>query len=200
MMARKTYYLSIHLIALIMLFSKCQNPNLQKTTIIKKNPDSTYVFLIYGGLPDIPYESAKNVIASKWNIMYKSVAQCMVPIEIKDSADKFNDLTTKRLSFRYGKNWEKRFDKEIKEEKHKQKIARALLDSTKQIIEKRNEMEKDGNGLDYDFYPTTNYSYEVDVSGWGRINDSDVLVIYYKYSVDIKKKETHLLSDTITRW
>ena len=100
---------------------------------------------------------------------------------------------------KFGKSWQDTFDKEVNEERRKQKVIYDLLDNEKIILDKQKALEKEGNGLHYLFKKRNNGTYIVRVSGWGKIKGKDTYVSYFRYVVDIEKKQVKLTSDRVIK-
>lgn len=176
----------------------CTTPKPHDTDGLTDN-DTTKPFrlLVYGGPPDLEWQSAVNVIAHKWGIQYYSVAGCVVTEKLVDSVDRHNKKVNERIVKKYGAGWKTAFDKEVSEEMARQKIASLLLDKEQRITTKRNELEKNGNGLQYLLWPTNAHTYQASIRGWGQLDGKDSYVSYFRYMVDIENKKAQLVSDSV---
>jgi hypothetical protein len=169
----------------------------QDTTAAKNNKTENFT-LLTAGLSDMQERNAKDVVAERWSIKFKSVAGCMVTKELRDSMYRNNIIVTKNIEDKYGKSWRNKFEKEVKIEFEKQKIVTQILDTVSFIQKKDKEMNLEGNGLHYRMKPIGNTKeYTVSVNGWGEINGKDVWVSYYKMTVNYKKKTAKLISNSI---
>ena len=86
-------------------------------------PDSATKFqlLTYGGPPDPLEDRARDVIARKWNITYRSVAGCVVTDSLVNSVNRQNTQTAKLIAEKHGQNWQTTFRKEVAAELAKQR-------------------------------------------------------------------------------
>ncbi len=154
--------------------------------------------LTYGGPPDLECNiNAENVVADKWGLEFVSAAGCEVTEELVDSVDRHNKKVETLIEAKYGKSWRLTFDKEVNGERRKQNVIYKLLNKEKRIIDKQKALEKKGNGLHFQFKKRNNATYFVRVSGWGQINGKDEYVSYFRYVVDIEKKQVKLTSDRV---
>ena len=176
-----------------------QNSKTDKQKEIQFDTNKKLRLLTYGEPPDMERQSAENVIADKWGIEYFGVAGCVVTQDLIDSVTKHNKEVEAIIGNKYGKSWQTTFEKEVEEELIKQKVATSLLDKEIIIISKRNELEKEGNGLHYRFRPLNKNEYIVNATGWGQINGKDEFVSYFRYSVDIENKKVKLTSDSLMK-
>jgi hypothetical protein len=156
--------------------------------------------LTYGGPPDLECRiNAKTVVADKWGLEFVSAAGCEVTEELVDSVDRHNEKVEALIEAKLGKSWQVTFDKEVNEERRKQKVVYDLLDNEKIILDKQKALEKEGNGLHYQFKKRNNGTYFVRVSGWGKIKGKDTYVSYFRYVVDIEKEQVKLTSDRVIK-
>ncbi|MGC4233287.1 MAG: hypothetical protein QM594_09950 [Niabella sp.] len=159
----------------------------------------TFRLLTYG-LPNFQKQNAENVISSKWGIEFYAVAGCDVSQELQDSVEQHNKIVEPLIEKKYGKNWEKKFYKEVDDEFEKEEKVITLVEKLHYIEKRQVEMEKEGNGLHYTITPIQNSTkYNVFVQGWGKWDGEDEWVTYYKLLVDYKTKSVKLISDKITR-
>ena len=194
------YTAKIFIALLLTVLTGCkQNSQTDKQKAIQLDTSKKLRLHTYGGPPDMERQSAENVIADKWGIEYFSVAGCLVTQEIIDSVAKHNKEVEALIENKYGKLWQTSFDKEVEEELIKQKVASSLLDKETIIINKRKELEVEGNGLHYYFRPINKSEYKVSATGWGQINGKDEYVSYFRYLVDIENKKVKLTSDSLMK-
>ncbi|WP_300666281.1 hypothetical protein [Fluviicola sp.] len=168
----------------------------------QKNDAPDFEILVYGLHRNNTHENAKQIVAFRWGISFKSVANCLISEPLKDSADIANKRTDSLISMKYGKNWHQKFEKEIEtEEKLLEKLIHRIeimdcisrLDST---------LAKENNGVYYLIYPYSNLRsekrYEVFVYGWGTIDKRTDLVCYYKFKFHKNRKNIELITDKPT--
>lgn len=164
------------------------------------NSNKKLRLLTYGGPPDLECSvNATNVVADQWGLEFVSAAGCEVTEELVDSVDRHNKKVEALIEAKFGKSWQLTFDKEVNEERKKQKVVYDLIDNEKRILDKQKALEKEGNGLHYQFKKRNNDTYFVRVSGWGKIKGKDTYVSYFRYVVDIEKKQVKLTSDRVIK-
>jgi hypothetical protein len=184
-------------IILLILLTACQQESTNKKQLDK---GEKLRLLTYGGPPDLECRvNAKNVVADQWGLEFVSAAGCEVTDELVDSVDRHNKKVEALIEAKFGKSWQDTFDKEVNEERRKQKVIYDLLDNEKIILDKQKALEKEGNGLHYLFKKRNNGTYIVRVSGWGKIKGKDTYVSYFRYVVDIEKKQVKLTSDRVIK-
>jgi hypothetical protein len=173
--------------------------NGQQKKIEYSNTGDDFTLLTYG-LPNMEIQNSRYIIARKWEIKFKSVAGCIVTEELVDSVNTINERVNKNIENKYGKNWNDKFEKEIAEEFEKEKVVTAILDKVDFIKKKNDQMELEGNGLQYYMTPIENTTdYSVSVEGWGTIDNKDAWVSYYRMTVNYETKKYKLLSDKIEK-
>ncbi len=172
---------------------------MQLNTAFGQASGEKYRLLTYG-LPNFGMQNAEYVVAEKWGIEYYAVAGCVVSQELIDSVEKHNDAVEPLIKKKYGEDWYKKFQKEVEAEYEIEQKVIALLDQLDYIVKKKQELDKEGNGLDYTMSPVKKTSkYEVSVSGWGILNGQPEWVSYYRLLVDHQKKTVQLLDDSIIK-
>ena len=186
-------------ITFIVLTGCDQNSQSTKQKIVQSDTNKKLRLLTYGEPPDLEGRNAENVIADKWGIEYYSVAGCNVTQELIDRVDKHNKEVEVLIESKFGKSWQSSFDKEVKEELIKQKIASSLLDKEEIINKKQKELAKEGNGIHYRFQPINKNEYKASVTGWGQINGKDEYVSYFRYLVNIENKKIKLTSTILLK-
>lgn len=190
-MLKKIVHLILTLLVIFTQASICFGQN--------KSAKRTFRVLVYG-LPDFERQNAQNVIAEKWGIEFYPVAGCTVSQELQDSVEQENKKVDPLIERKYGKDWYKRYDKEVNAEFEIEKKVSAQIDKLNYIRKKQTEMEKEGNGLHYIMSPVSNSTkYNVSIEGWGKWKGEDEWLTYYKLVVDYKTKTVKLLSDKISK-
>lgn len=90
----------------------------------KKIKDTSEFRLLTSGLPPEPnYQKALMQVGEKWGIEYDWITGCIVPDNLMDSMEKWNNLVEKRIEAKYGKDWWKTFDKEVDAQMMQDSIA-----------------------------------------------------------------------------
>ena len=180
-----------------LMFSACFNKK-HNDKIFKWDKHKKLVFLTYGMPIPGDRRNAENVIANKWGFYTKSVAGCIVTKQLTDSVADHNKLVQQAMNERFGKGWDKKFEREVARELTIQQKVIVLLDKLPSNIKKRLELEKEGNGLHYYLSPAKDtLLYNADAEGWGTVKGKYVWVSYYRYLVDVKHLTVKILSDTI---
>ena len=165
----------------------------------KQSADTTLILLTYG-LPYFDRQNSENVICRKWGIRFYPVAGCVVTEDLVDSVKTNNEKINKLIERKYGTNWRDRFEKEVDEEFEKEKIVTQILDKVDFIKKKDDQMDLEGNGLHYNMTPIENSSdYNVSVEGWGKIDNKDIWVSYYRMTVNYKTEKYKLLDSKIEK-
>ena len=186
-------------VIIIILFSivlSCRQQNKPKD-FEKSIGEPKIIFHLYGPPQDLEKVEARRVIGNKWDIKFIGVAGCEGSKEFFDGVDKHNDSMDVLANKKYGRDWQKNFNEEIEIKLKKERRASSLLDKEKRIRIKQSQLDKEGNGLHYFFDVIDSTKYNVNIAGWGKINDTSKYVIYFRYLVDIKEKKVKLLNDSI---
>lgn len=157
--------------------------------------------ILIAGLPEpLSQQNADQVVAARWGFRYKRVAGCMVTQRLNDSIDQHNKKVFEALTEKFGKDWDKREQKEQDAELLTEKKVIVLLNQLKQNKQKQAELYKQGNGLDYWMEESNiKLQYIVNADGWDKIKGEDEWVRYYKYMVDLNNNSVKMISDTITK-
>ncbi|MGB4775986.1 MAG: hypothetical protein WBP45_12485 [Daejeonella sp.] len=188
------YIFSICLIAI--LISACNGQTKSGKPLPQEPKVNTKLRLLtYGGPPDFYWESAKKIVADRWNIEYYSVADCEIDQKLLDSVEEHNKHIEKIIENKEGKDWEARFDKDLEQELLLQNKIITLLDKQDKIIKKRRQLKKANNDLHYDFKPINDQEYQVNAEGWEEQINEGRHVIYYQYLVDTKNLTAKFISE-----
>jgi hypothetical protein len=179
------------------------------------NSFATHTFWEYGQL-SLPSDlAARNTIERKWKINHIHVAGCMVTQQMRDTISEHNKAVRQQLLATYGEDWERRFEKEIRVEKKKEKKVRRILNSLDFIKYKQkqvmlnNEVPRSKRlifsdkwfgdykqKLNYKMTPIENSSeYNVAVRGYTKINNKDAYVTFYTMTVNYETKAYKILND-----
>lgn len=149
------------------------------------NVDTTLQILTHG-LPDREQQRAMNSVAKKYGFRYYGVAGCIVSEHLLDSVNKENERVYKILEQRFGKDWLLTFATEVDTMERLQAQVEELVKKENYIVDKENELEKDGNGLYYLIDPTDKQNvFAVKAYGWGQWNGETELIVYYKLTVNL---------------
>jgi hypothetical protein len=144
-------------------------------------------------------ERARDVVAKKYGFRFFAVAGCMVSRQLMDSVEKENAATYAILEKRLGKDWEKRFDKEVKRVKEIQYRIEALAMKETYIIAKQEELAEHNNSLYFLITPLPDSrEWEVKAYGWETGAYTEKL-IFYKMKADLRRKKIVLLSSEVEK-
>ncbi|GAA4166469.1 hypothetical protein GCM10022217_40320 [Chryseobacterium ginsenosidimutans] len=168
------------LLALMLTFS-CEK---KEGTMIHE--DGYYWFLSYG-YPNFQRIKLEDGISEKWKIKTIRVAGCVITEELMDSVRIENKKTNVALQKKYGKNWEKDYEKDIEDFTMKQVDIMDILITNKMFRKKLasynieiDDVEKDAKELDrHDFYKVNIYK--------------DYSTIAFTVNVDIKNRTVNLI-------
>ena len=175
----------------------CRDNSKLKTDEATK--DTTLKILTYG-LPDMEENHARNSVGKKYGFTYYPVAGCVVPKELLDSIHQENKKVYEILSRKLGQNWRTKFEQEVDTMRQLQSKIEKLIKAEKYIIEKDESLNKENNQLYYDIDFTSKKNvFEVKAYGWGRLNNKDDLLVYYKASFDLNMKSAKLLSSNVEK-
>lgn len=163
----------------------------------QKNNKPHFEIREYGLHRSETYENAKRIVGDRWNIHFRSVAQCLISKELKDSTDAFNRHSDSLIAMEYGKKWLQKFEKEIEEEK---KLIERFIYQVKHqgcISHLDSILALENNTVQYLIFPYSKSEkrYEVLVYGWGIIDSKTDLVCYYKFKLHKNRKKIMLLTD-----
>jgi hypothetical protein len=157
-MSIRKYFLGLCFLSLFLNSEAClgqENPAIPKHRI-----------LVYGE-PTHDGELTENLVGQKWGIEFYRVAGCTVTQELLDSVKQHNDAVETSLSIKYGLDWKRRFNEDLKAEREKQNQIIENLKKLDFIEVKQREMEKKDGHLYYLITPILNTSkYNVVVAGW----------------------------------
>lgn len=160
---------------------------------------SKYRLLVYG-LPNFLRQNAEDVIANKWGIEFYPVGDCSTPREIADSAEKHNTVVKARIAKKYGRNWSKRFDKEVDAEFARQQQITAWAESLDYVKKKKEQMEANGELFFNLLTPVPHtHKYDVQIRGWEKYQGEDIFFRFYRFEVDYKTKHIKLISDKMEK-
>lgn len=163
------------------------------------NVDTTLKILTYG-LPNREQQRAMNTVAKKYGFHYFGVAGCVVSENLLDSVNRENKRVYEILGQKFGKDWRLKLASEVDTMKRLQANVEELVKKENYIIDKENELEKDGNGLEYLVDPTDKQNFfTVKVYGWGQWNGEMELIVYYKLNVDLTDKKVTKISSVLER-
>jgi hypothetical protein len=193
---RKMLRQLLAVIAITALFS-CKRT--VQTVDTRNKVDTSLRILIYG-LYEREQDRAMNTVAQKYDFRYYHVAGCVISEHLLDSVNKENKRIYKILEQRFGKNWRFTFAEEVETMENLQEQVETLVKKESYITVKENELEKDGNGLDYSIDPIEGQkTFAVKAYGWGQWHDKTELVIYYQLTVNLTKKTVVKNSDVIEK-
>lgn len=172
---------------------------IRSATSQETNSTTNYEILQYGLKRTGAHENAEAIVADRWNIRLKSVANCLITPQLKDSADQFNRRTDSLISLKHGKNWRKKFEKEIKKEERVIEKFILQIRGLASVSKLDSLFDIENNELYYLIFPLSNSraekKYEGFIYGWGTIDKKSDFVCYYKFALHKKRHAISLLSD-----
>jgi len=107
--------------------------------------------------------------------------------KLANSIIKENNITYEKLNQRYGKDWKVKFNSEIDLIRHLLDKVEYIIRKEPYIINKNKDLEKNGDGLNYDIYSLTSNIFSVKAYSWGTWNGQNRLLIYYKITIDLSR-------------
>jgi hypothetical protein len=155
-----------------------------------------YTILVYG-LPNFERQNAEGVIAKKYGIRFYAVAGCVVTRGLEDSVEKENKPAYTAIEKKYGKDFWKKFNREVDEEFVKEENVKEILGKQQYINSKQRELEKEGNGLSYIMNPKGSGIYDIIAYGWGKVKEENKLVIYYRLLVYTDDRSVKMINNKI---
>jgi hypothetical protein len=158
-------------------------------TAFAQNEEMTYYTY---GLPAIERLNARDIVAERYGFYYRSIAGCVINEEMMDTVRPHNERIDKKLALRHGKNWRKKFDREVEAE---YKRLKPLTQAVNEYLASEETAALDKQlGLTETYKNTwltpsaDGRSYEVVVSGLYGENFMEL----YTLSVDKKSKRVKL--------
>ncbi|WP_415327492.1 hypothetical protein [Chryseobacterium sp. MMS23-Vi53] len=137
-----------------------------------KKEEGTYVggyYWIYGyGLKNMEGEEATEGISEKWKIKYADVGGCTIGYDIQKKADALNKKTYAAIAKRYGKDWEKKYDKDLENFMMKKVDVMDVLttnklfrDELKKYYIEIDDVDKNVKELNNDLYKVVVYNQKL---------------------------------------
>ncbi|WP_131701461.1 hypothetical protein [Chryseobacterium sp. FH2] len=72
-----------------------------------------YYWIYSYGYPRMDFYEAAEGISEKWKIKYHSVSGCLIDQKLMDSVESENKKTYAEIEKKYGKDWRKKYNKDI---------------------------------------------------------------------------------------
>lgn len=165
----------------------------------QKKPAPCFEILEYGRNKGEIYENAKYIVADRWGIHFKHIAQCLISKELKDSVEVFNHHSDLLIALKYGKNWQQLFDKETQKEQELIEKFISHIRALEYISRLDSTLTKKNDPVHYLIYPYSTFrsekKYEIFVYGWGSIDGKEDIVCYYKFKLYRNRKKIVLVTD-----
>ncbi|HVY75298.1 MAG TPA: hypothetical protein VG890_10735 [Puia sp.] len=137
-----------------------------------------------------------NTVAKNYGFLYYGVTGCIISQKLLDSVNKENKRVYEILEQRFGKNWKLAFAKKVDTMENLQEQVEELVKKEPYIVDEEKKLEKEGDGLDHLINPITEQNiFEVKAYGWGQWKGETELLVYYKLTVDLRKKTVTKNSD-----
>ncbi len=158
------------------------------------NIDS-FTILTYGMARFQELVDAEKIVAKKWEIHFKHVAGCVPAANLQDSVMKINKISYRNIEKKYGKNWKKKFDEEVKSELKVIRFVGGIVNNLYFIRKKREQLESRKGFLSFKTNRTDNPNeYLVSVDGLDIVNGKDTWFSFYRLTVNTKTKIAILVS------
>lgn len=137
-----------------------------------KKEEGNYVggyYWIYSyGLKDMRAAEATEGISEKWKIKYADVGGCVVGYDIQKKADASNKKTYAAIARRYGKDWKKKYNKDLEDFMMKKVdvmdvlIANKLFrDELKKYYIEIDDVDKDVKEINENLYKVVVYNQKM---------------------------------------
>ncbi|MGX5818746.1 hypothetical protein ACWKWU_11150 [Chitinophaga lutea] len=164
-----------------LLFYGCRSSH----SAARTGTTDTLVRIISWGLPDFSIAAEQYKLSRQWGFYFDDVAGCVVSSAEIDSFTAVNRQAERPLVSRYGKDWLKRFHRELAAQTATPERAYVLFHYNDEVSRKREELARSGDTLFYHFKPAKRRgSYDVDIVGWKREGDQKEWVSFFSYYVN----------------
>lgn len=178
----------ILIIALLIITTSCNNkPTTETQKTIHKNTKLVYYL---AGLPNMFLVNNSSIIFKRWGVDYR-LDGCSGSLEGWNNNKKVDKILKKR----HGKFWEQIFEQSKNEEILNYYLVYNLVDTYNIVVNKRIELEKEGEKLRPLIRKINKQEYFVTVNSWATINGESEPVSYYRFLVNIKTKKVILKSN-----
>ena len=130
-------------------------------------------------------------VGKRWGIEFFRVAGCNVSKELVDSVKQHNDKVESLIARKYGKDWNTKFDEELKMETDNGELVTALIDDTDFIKEWKDKMQKDSTYIHYDLFPIPNSTkYNASIKGLNVMRKENK--VYFNLVIDYRNNSVTL--------
>ncbi|MCD8741714.1 hypothetical protein LT679_13955 [Mucilaginibacter roseus] len=129
---------------------------------------------------------AEYVVAKRWQIHYKSVANCVISKELADSAENHNREVSMRLRKKYGVDWQSKLDKAVTNEVVLQQRIIDNLMAYKGYQQVINKFDKKGQTVSIWFEAPNDSVYFAQLETHDLVNNRTIYTIQAKYAVDLR--------------
>lgn len=183
----------------VLLFCNCRTPS---TFTHNTKPSDTLIRLVTYGFAPLDIVQIESEVAHKWGFYYQCVAGCTVSQADIDSFNAYNTIAERPLVAKYGKNWRKKYGKELSIALATPAHSCFYFHYNKEVDEIRKELQIYGDTLFYHFKPAKiPGAYNVDLVGWQHLDSQKTWVSYGRYYVNygksiVKQTSTKVRSDT----
>lgn len=185
-------YIYTGLLALFCLNQSCAAKNV--------NTEDPTLRMLYYGLTSMEDVRAMNAVARKYGFTYYAAAGCVVSASLVDSIHRENAATSRILAARFGKDWRKQFDADVKATKALYWKIEKLVKKEPYIIEKNRQQQTRDHYLGYLIEPlTAGGEYEVKAYTFDVSDEGVAKIIWYKMKVDLTNNKVSLLSSKAER-
>ncbi len=155
--------------------------------------DTTIYTLLTYGLPNISFNSARNIVQKKWSIKYEVVGGCVVDEAMFAKVEKHNDSVNNLLELKYGKDWYDLFLEEIDQEIKNQDKLKELIYANELVLTKAKALAKDMNRLSFHFLKINENEYKIDLNGYELSKGDTKWVRYFRIQAFLTEEKIIIL-------
>jgi hypothetical protein len=166
------------------------------------NNDTSLLTIQTYGMPSMPKdEQARRIVACKWGFRYDHVADCVVSKELSEKVATHNNEVLSILTKKYGSDWEKNFEEEVKSEYKKERRIQKSLNKLPMVRKVMKDYERWRGSFFYSFEPDKKLEiYHVFYSGSALVDGIEGLFTFGKFIVDSRTFKINVVSDKVERF
>lgn len=182
---------SLFLILIIWLISCSKGANDVYFNKENGQHQEAYFTILGYGYPNIARHELMDGISEKWKIKHLAVVDCEVTKELMDSIDLENKKTYAAIEKKYGKDWKKRYEKDLDDFAMKKVDIMDVLITNKPFRDQLKKCNIEIDVVDKDVKQLSNSEiYEVIVYGYDKNNNkTDCCTLH----VDTKNRQVNLI-------
>lgn len=175
-------YLNLLFLNIIIISVGCNSNNTRPKEILK----DSLTFYRYGLSDSFERNRAEYVVAKRWQIHYKQIANCVISKGLADSAANHNREVSLRLNKKYGINWKAKIDKAIDNEVVLQQRIIDTLRFYKDYKQLINRYSKKGKTVTIWFEASSDRLYLALVETQDWVDNRSISTLQAKYAVDLQ--------------